>query len=51
MRLSLPAWKSAPAEMDELHPARLRYCDLAIIGMFLAIAAGFVCQGVIWLAM
>lgn len=51
MRLSMPAWRSAPPETGELQHAHLRYSDLAIIGMFLAIAAGFVCQGVIWLAM
>jgi hypothetical protein len=29
----------------------LRYCDMAMIVVLLAIAAGFVCQAVVWLAM
>ena len=51
MRLNLHVWRSGPQETEGTSPDRLRCCDLAMIGLILAIAAGFVCQGIVWLAM
>jgi hypothetical protein len=49
VRLILPILRRErqPAGLDNA----LRYGDLAMIGVLLAIAAGFVCQGVVWLSM
>lgn len=50
MRLPLPARKSASPQTADAQ-CGLRCCDLAKIGFLLVIAAGFLCQGIIWLAM
>ena len=46
MRTNLSSQPGQPAAQDHL-----RCCDLAKIGLILAVAAGFICQGVIWLTM
>ena len=46
MRLILPM-----SRRDRQLAGDLRCCDLAMIGVLLAIAAGFIFQGIVWLAM
>ena len=47
MPTTMSSSKSASTRADD----HLRCCDLAKIGLILAVAAGFVSQGIVWLAM
>lgn len=47
MRTTTPVSQPGRARADD----HLRCCDLAKIGLILVVAAGFLSQGIVWLAM
>ena len=51
MRLILSMFRRGRYAGIDRPGGTLRYGDMAMIGVLLAIAAGFICQAVVWLAM